>query len=224
MEDDVQEPERQDLKSRLDDFERQLILAALTEAGGVQAEAAARLGVKRTTLFEKMRRLGIRSDLLPSAPRPASVEPLAGTEYLWQRRLRTGTVVQVDGVSGNVLVTRSADALTHVSVIPHEDDEARAALGITESERGVALSVVRHEPEPPARARRGLAAVRVDFRVAVPPGVGVIVRLVNGDVRVVGVEAPVDARTANGSLQWVPAGGLGPAPVEAGDLAGVGED
>jgi two-component system response regulator PilR (NtrC family) len=41
-------------------YERQLIETALNRAGGVQKQAAAMLGLKPTTLNEKMKRLGIR--------------------------------------------------------------------------------------------------------------------------------------------------------------------
>ena len=47
------------LKERLSDFERQLIEKALADANGNISEAARLLGVKRTTLIEKMGRLRI---------------------------------------------------------------------------------------------------------------------------------------------------------------------
>ncbi|MGA1579115.1 MAG: sigma-54 interaction domain-containing protein [Luminiphilus sp.] len=47
------------LKDRVSDFERQLIERALADANGNISEAARLLGVKRTTLIEKMSRLGI---------------------------------------------------------------------------------------------------------------------------------------------------------------------
>ena len=47
------------LKDRVSDFERQLIEKALADANGNISEAARLLGVKRTTLIEKMSRLGI---------------------------------------------------------------------------------------------------------------------------------------------------------------------
>jgi DNA-binding NtrC family response regulator len=48
-----------DLGSLVGSLERQLILEALALAGGVKARAAVLLGLNRTTLVEKMRRLGI---------------------------------------------------------------------------------------------------------------------------------------------------------------------
>jgi DNA-binding NtrC family response regulator len=48
------------LKEKMDDFEREIIQAALAEAGGHQRRAAAALGVLPTTLCEKMKRLGLR--------------------------------------------------------------------------------------------------------------------------------------------------------------------
>jgi DNA-binding NtrC family response regulator len=48
-----------DLAKTLTEMERKMILDALTLASGVKAQAAAMLNVNRTTLVEKMRRLGI---------------------------------------------------------------------------------------------------------------------------------------------------------------------
>jgi DNA-binding NtrC family response regulator len=48
-----------DLKTLLDNYERELILAALQATGGHQRRAAAYLGVLPTTLHEKMKRLGL---------------------------------------------------------------------------------------------------------------------------------------------------------------------
>ena len=47
------------LKDLVADYERKLILNALTASGGHQRRAAASLGVLPTTLLEKMKRLGI---------------------------------------------------------------------------------------------------------------------------------------------------------------------
>jgi len=47
-----------DLKQALDQVERELIQRALAEAGGNRTEAAALLGVNRSTLVEKLRRFG----------------------------------------------------------------------------------------------------------------------------------------------------------------------
>jgi DNA-binding NtrC family response regulator len=48
-----------DLKTLMDRYERELILAALQASGGHQRRAAACLGVLPTTLHEKMKRLGL---------------------------------------------------------------------------------------------------------------------------------------------------------------------
>jgi DNA-binding NtrC family response regulator len=57
-----------DLKSRLIEYERRLILDALAQQRGNQRRAAAALGVLPTTLHEKMKRLGLK-------PHSASPEP-----------------------------------------------------------------------------------------------------------------------------------------------------
>jgi DNA-binding NtrC family response regulator len=57
-----------DLRSRVRDYERGLLLAALEAAGGNQRRAAAMLGLLPTTFHEKLKRHGIRPRRLdPSA-------------------------------------------------------------------------------------------------------------------------------------------------------------
>ena len=50
-----------DLDSQLDDIERRELLAALARCGGNKAEVARSLGVQRTTLYYRLKRLGIES-------------------------------------------------------------------------------------------------------------------------------------------------------------------
>lgn len=50
---------RPTLKSLVEDYERNLIEAALRVCAGNQRRAAARLGLLPTTLHEKMKRLGL---------------------------------------------------------------------------------------------------------------------------------------------------------------------
>ena len=57
-----------DLKSRLIEYERSLILAALAQQNGNQRRAAAALGVLPTTLHEKMKRLGLKPAPVPAEP------------------------------------------------------------------------------------------------------------------------------------------------------------
>ena len=48
------------LKQRMNEYERELIVAALRRAGGNQRRAAAALGILPSTLSEKLKRLGLR--------------------------------------------------------------------------------------------------------------------------------------------------------------------
>jgi len=51
-----------DLKARVEAIERDYIMKALDASGGVKSVAARRLGLKRTTLIQKMKKLGIENN------------------------------------------------------------------------------------------------------------------------------------------------------------------
>jgi sigma-54 specific flagellar transcriptional regulator A len=55
-------PQGLDLKSHMAELELELIQAALQQANGVVAHAAPLLGLRRTTLVEKLRKYGIDRD------------------------------------------------------------------------------------------------------------------------------------------------------------------
>jgi DNA-binding NtrC family response regulator len=58
---EVKAPAKVDLDSQLDDIERRELLAALARCGGNKAEVARSLGVQRTTLYYRLKRLGIET-------------------------------------------------------------------------------------------------------------------------------------------------------------------
>jgi len=49
------------LDSQLEDIERRELLAALRRCGGNKAEVARSLGIQRTTLYYRLKRLGIET-------------------------------------------------------------------------------------------------------------------------------------------------------------------
>ncbi len=66
---EVDEPAPGSLPERMAVIERRLIADALRACGENRSEAARRLGVRRTTLLDRMRRLGLRGDGRASAER-----------------------------------------------------------------------------------------------------------------------------------------------------------
>jgi len=72
MDQDAGSP-RPTLKTRLEFYERRLILEALRTTGGNQRQAAQSLGVLPTTLHEKMKRLGLLQRPAPPDERSAFV-------------------------------------------------------------------------------------------------------------------------------------------------------
>ncbi|MBP8137125.1 MAG: hypothetical protein KAY61_02880, partial [Candidatus Eisenbacteria bacterium] len=52
-------PDRIELRGLLDELERELLMRALREANGVQAEAARRLGLTRSDVAYRLRKFGL---------------------------------------------------------------------------------------------------------------------------------------------------------------------
>jgi len=71
------------LRRALEEPERRIILRALEMAGGRRQEAAALLGVNRTTLFNKMRKYGLleRPKSAPAAPSAPGSKSRAGAGW-----------------------------------------------------------------------------------------------------------------------------------------------
>lgn len=196
------------LAARVAEFERQLIAAALAESGGSQTLAAGRLGVRKTTLHEKIKRLGLRRSVLPRAEEGTAPVALDGPEFRWQGALQRGGTIEVKGVSGRVFARLAAGPGAVVVASRRGGPPGGAALTVAESPRRVVVSVVQPSPLP-VSLPGGLAALRVDFRVEVPPGVGLLVRLASGDVEVLGVDGVVDVQTLSGRVMVVRRGAGG---------------
>ena len=184
-----------DYRSAVAQFERSLIMAALAECGGQQVKAAARLGLLPTTLSEMMRRLGLRHGAHPAI----SVTPLsAGREYVWRGRLPAGAVLEIRGDRGSVSARRAA-AEEGLVVAQHDRS---VALFMAETDGGFAVTAVASPHanlRSPEKARRG-PAPNVHFRVEVPPGVPLIVRLGSGDIELIGLNGSIDAQTGAGRV------------------------
>jgi len=185
------------LKTRLLDHERGLIAEALEASGGRQRAAAARLGVRPSTLCEKMKRLGIRR------PHQRSNEPSpqSSSTMRWQGPVPPGATLEVVGPNGPVRVEAGGDDRVEVVAFLKGPRELLAAveLKVVEHARGTSLMTVCQGPR----------FTRLDFRVElsarVPPGVHLVVRTANGDVEVVGTGLSVDASTTNGRVRLQPA-------------------
>ena len=67
-----------DLKEHMNKLESMLIIQALDDAGGIVAHAARRLRMGRTTLVEKMRKLGIRRHEASRGPESQDAQPSVG--------------------------------------------------------------------------------------------------------------------------------------------------
>ena len=179
------------LRSFLDRYERRIISAALSASRGHQRRAAAALGVKPTTLNEKIKRLGIDTFPVESAT-PAED---AGREFAWSGLVANGQSVEVQGTVGQIRVRAVAGTLARVRVVRTGGETARrVAVNVLEHEDGVIFSV--HQ------VRGALAGQDpfVRFELQVPAATRLALRLQSGDIEVVGVRGRVEAHTVNGTV------------------------
>src|SRR5438046_4669340 len=65
-------PSGRSLDEAIDDVERQMILAALGRAGGVQVRAARLLGITEQSLWYRIKKHGIQARVMDSAPTRSS--------------------------------------------------------------------------------------------------------------------------------------------------------
>ena len=91
------------LKRRVEQYERRLILSALTAADWNQRRAADALGVLPTTLHEKMKRLGIAGRPDPNSPDGADDQgdERVLEEFHWHGRVNAGQALEISGVAGD---------------------------------------------------------------------------------------------------------------------------
>ena len=194
-----------DLKTLVENYERELILAALAASGGRQRAAASLLQVLPTTLNEKMRRFGLRA----SAPSPDAPgrgpAPETCDEFRWRGKLAVGKTLELKSIHGAIDLAPATNG--HVSVVATRrrstDLPMTMDVRVAESPESVVISVV---PAPGAvpmdgRKRAARADLRVDFQVRVPKGVRVVARTFRGDVDIRGALSDVDAETYAGSVR-----------------------
>jgi hypothetical protein len=164
---------RQDLKEVLQDLEARLILDTLAATGGHQRRAARLLGLRPTTLHEKINRLGLRDRMDPqvSATRPRFSS--VSNEFRYLGRLTAGCVLTIRGVRGSVQVEMVGG--TECQVIGVCRDGCVIAehmdVQVSQSEGGVTLSLQRKASDggvaekPPSFAPVLALSVRIPWGV-----------------------------------------------------------
>jgi hypothetical protein len=199
------------LRPLLDAYERSVILAALGRAGGRQRSAAALLGILPSTLNEKMKRLGIRSQRAHAATAVPSGEICASLS--WKGAVPPGGTLELRGLNGPVRVEACTGDDVEVSAVRKGPRAVLSAIEVkvVEHGRGVTVCAVCQGLEPGAsrraehRVSRAAASVRVELVARVPMGVRVVATTLNDDIEVVGLAGNVAAGTSNGHVRFLPA-------------------
>jgi hypothetical protein len=203
-----------DLKTLMDEYERQLIVAALGASGGQQNRAASMLGVLPTTLHEKMKRLGIHrgfGDLAEPGSRTV-VLTQPSQVIRWNGLLAPGSTLEIKGTMGRIhAVAAEGDEAEVVALRSAGSAPGQVAVNVLEHEDGAIFSVYHSKattgPDTPGARERAasiLGRLRVDFELRLPVGIHLTARLYSGNIEVTGVTGRVDAHTMNGIVRISP--------------------
>lgn len=194
-----------DLRARVEEYERGLIVSALAAAGGRQNRAAALLGVLPTTLCVKMKRMGISLRGQDQAPLPEAPSVVLGAdsvdEFRWRGRLAAGATLEVTGQRGNVRAVPAAGSV--LEVVARKSGRSavtQLAISVLERETAVVFSVFATRAAAPAPRGHVSSKLRADFDLRVPAGLRVQIRLLAGNIEVVGLTSDVKASTLDGSV------------------------
>ncbi len=190
-----------DLRRALLEYEKGLIVSALALAQGQQRRAAWLLGIRPTTLNEKMSRLGLRGAMSWGPPAGASV--LAPSEeFRWRGHLEQGSTIEVRAASGAIRALPGGQGDT-LLVARRRDPSAaeQVAISMVKGPQNVTCSVLRTSGGTGTVHGSDLARLGVDIELRVPAGVRVVARLIAGVIEVCGLDGDVDAHTYEGSVR-----------------------
>lgn len=192
------------LKRQVEQYERRLILSALTAAAWSQRRAAEALGVLPTTLHEKMKRLGIRGRADANGALVTSDEPEEHMleEFRWHGRVGGGQALEITGVTGTLRAEIGGVDEVDLVAVKRGSPTARrnVVVKVSASKRGVVVVAQTLEGRPVG------PEVHVDVAVRVPVDVRLITRLAAGRLDTHGVHGVLQLRareevTAVGSDQ-----------------------
>lgn len=141
-----------------------------------------------------------------------SASAVQAEEFRWSGRVAAGQTVEVRGVNGSIDASGSAGGDVEVTArrTGRRSDPASVEIKVVEHAGGVTVCAL--YPAPPGEPANDCGPgggrmntrdndVNVHFVVKVPPGVRFSGRNVNGDVEARGLEADVDVKTVNGSVE-----------------------
>jgi hypothetical protein len=137
----------------------------------------------------------------------------SGEEFRWQGEIPAGQAVEIKDVNGRIRADRATGDRVEVTATrtARRSDPDEVRIEVVEHGGGVTICAVYPsvpgEPENECvpgeggRMRVRNSDVSVAFTVAVPAGVSLIARTVNGSVEAADLDSDVTARAVNGSLR-----------------------
>ncbi|HYO81453.1 MAG TPA: hypothetical protein VES20_08640 [Bryobacteraceae bacterium] len=110
------------------------------------------------------------------------------SRWQWRARLPGGQTLEIRAVTGDIRAVPSTTGEVEIEASVAGGDPGKVTMQVLSAARGFAVSAA------------GASDTRVSWAVKLPPGVGLVARTVNGEIRATQVASDVDASTVNGSV------------------------
>jgi hypothetical protein len=132
--------------------------------------------------------------------------------FEWDGSVAPGQTVEIKGINGNVEVDASPGGVVELTALKkgRRDDPSEVRIEVVEHSGGVTICAI----YPDRGGRRNVCEpgdgghlsaekndVSVDFSVAVPSGVELVAKTVNGNIEAKGLDADATAKTVNGNVE-----------------------
>ncbi len=152
--------------------------------------------------------------------------------FRWSGRIDAGKAIEIKGVNGEILASRSADAQVEVTAVKsgRRSDPSQVKIEVVPHADGVTICAVYPSPDSrPNECKPGSGGrmntrdndVRAHFTLKVPAGVRFVGRTVNGRIEATGLASDVGAHSVNGSLTIATSGHASGATVNGGVTASL---
>src|SRR5262245_59413922 len=155
-----------------------------------------------------------------------------GQPFHWSGKIPAGKTLEVHGINGSIeaVLATGSEATVDARKSAHKSDPEGVKIEVVQSVDGVLICARYPRPDGTLNDCDGKHEetrnndVVVKFRVAVPAGVNLVARTVNGGLSITGLKGDVDASTVNGGVRVSTSGTASATTVNGSVTARIGSD